>query len=397
MPDEMREHCAHLSGAMMRTDLDVVDAPGGYIAVDRGQRTFGVFDRARKFVSQSLSYRYDAARHQKIPRRTCLRRAPFINETVLYCGRDMGFHFGHFLLEGLSRIWPVLSDEYRGMKLVFTQNEYAAMPSYGWELLRLAGVHPDDVIMINKSTCFFRVYVPRQSFCIALYASPQFASVMRRIADAARGDALYDKVYLSRAKMGERKTYGEERVQKIFEQNGYTVIYPETLPLEQQIYIAAHCTHMAGCAGTALHLAAFMRPGGTVIQLKRNSAPDDSSMTQALICRMVGARLVSVWASIENTPTPHFTDTPQIIGVTTQMQCFFNDAHFSYDAADIAPNVTAWGEYNIAMERYRARRGSDVSRRIRGMIVRLVGGLIPVATWRRRARHHLRNILHLGR
>ncbi|MDE6478118.1 MAG: glycosyltransferase family 61 protein [Alphaproteobacteria bacterium] len=394
MPDEYQSHYKNiLDSAVLRDDLDITDVPNGFVAVDRWRGTFGAYDAARHFVPQSTSYRYTAAHRQKIPRRICLRHASHINGTAIYCGKDMSFHFGHFLLEGLTRIWPILNQQYSNAKLVFAHSDGADVPEFVTRLLYLAGVCPENVIIANKSVHCSRLIIPRQSFCIGMYSSPAYGTVLRRIADNARGGKTYDKIYLSRAKMGERKTYGEEHIQKIFARNGYTIIYPETLSVEEQIYIAAHCTHMAGCAGSALHLAAFMKPGGTVIQLKRNRGSDDNMGTQHLINKTAGLNFIVIWASVEERPTAHFTPCPQIIGVTEHMRCFFDDAGFVYDAVDIAPDMTAHAEYNMAMEQYLARRGSNASRRVRGALIKICAAFVPIPPVRRRVRSFLKRAL----
>ena len=163
----------------------------------------------------------------------------------------------------------------------------------------------------------------------------------------------YDKIYLSRGKMNDGRTFGEKSIEKIFAKNGYKIIYPETLPLSHQITLARNCKYMAGTAGTALHLAMFMCPGGTVIQIKRNTLPIDNADIQKQICDICGLNFVYVAGSIEKIPTGHFSQMPQIIGITDSMIKFFDDNNFQYNKGDIAPDNNAWSQYNRQMRRYK--------------------------------------------
>ena len=41
------------------------------------------------------------------------------------------------------------------------------------------------------------------------------------------------------------------------------------MPLAHQVAAIKNAKVLAGCGGTALHLALFMKPGGRVVQIKR--------------------------------------------------------------------------------------------------------------------------------
>ena len=70
---------------------------------------------------------------------------------------------------------------------------------------------------------------------------------------------------------------------ELFAAAGYAVVTPESLPVLDQIRLAAGATVLAGCAGTALHLSAFA-PGGTgVIEIGDTRSPDVQVPQQQVI------------------------------------------------------------------------------------------------------------------
>lgn len=379
-----------LNNAELRDNIAISEYRDAIIAVDSRNRTFGVLNSNGKFVLQSRSYRYNCDHYQSAPSVLCARHADFQDCDAIYCGRTMAFHFGHFLIEGLSRVWPALTDEYAHAKLVFTETHATPMPPYAVELLKLLGVW-DRVLIISKSTRFRRVYVPMQSQAISYYASFAQSNVYQTIAAAAPDSEKYDKIYLSRAKMGARKTYGEETVQHIFEKNGYKIIYPETLSISQQISLIKNCTHLAGTAGTALHLAVFMKPGGHVIQIKRNSEPGGNELPQQLLNKQSKLNFTLIWGSIESKPSGHFSTCPQIIGVTQYLRQFMDDEKFNYAATDTNPDIAAQKEYENAILEYQRRHGNKIIRALKLRFVRIVAMFIPVGKYRSRVRKYLKN------
>lgn len=151
-----------------------------------------------------------------------------------------------------------------------------------------------------------------------------------------------------------RTVFGEEKIQSIFEKNGFEVVYPEKLPLSQQAKLISETSVLAGCAGTALHLALFMKPGGTVIQIKRNSKISDNFRAQNLINNTKHLNGVFVQASTETIPTEHSTFEPQLIGVNNNLKKFFKDFGIVCDADDLAPDNADIAQYNSALAAWHA-------------------------------------------
>jgi len=193
------------------------------------------------------------------------------------------------------------------------------------------------------------VYIPEQGFMIKTFSTKEFGEIYTKTAENVKQEFTFDKIYVSRARLKpSQKTFGEENVQRIFEKNGYHIIYPEQLSLEEQIALMKNCKFLAGCAGTALHLSLFMPSGGTVIQIKRNKLKDCNVATQYLLTECKGQHLILIEGSIEETKTRHSWPLPQIIGVTEHLKLFFDDNGFTYSPEDIAFDEVAYEGYSKA-------------------------------------------------
>ena len=374
--------------------MAIEKVPNG-IVVNEHSHGFGVFDDAFRFVKSSSQVRGNNG--QFIPK-FAHDNIPYVDADAVFVGNVMP-QFGHFLLEHMNRAYAALRPEYRNMKYVLINNDDVnPVPAYMYDLLMGLGVKKENILILNQTTRFRNVFIPRQGYNLPRYSSVEFGATFDEIArntTAENPTGGAKKIYLSRAKLGSRRTYGEEKVQAIFAKNGFTIVYPETLPLAQQIAAVRDATVLAGCAGTALHLGLFMKPGGTVIQIKRNRVTKDNAPTQQLINETKGLNGIFVNASVESGKTDHCSNAPQVIGVNRNMLRFFDENGFKYDAADVAMDAAAWNEYKMLSADYRRRYGSGFSIFMKHKLVRVSAWFIPGRERRGRWRNWLKGKLNI--
>jgi capsular polysaccharide biosynthesis protein len=355
-------------------DVKIDEYPNGII-VNEKLRGFGVFDKNYEFVKSSRQVRKNNGQFIPNFKHTDI---PYVDEDVVFVG-NVYPQFGHFLLEHLNRAYAALDKKYQKMKFVLINNKSVEpVPEYMLVFLELLGIPRKNILVLDRTTQFKNVYVPVQGFNIPIYSSKAFGETFAKMAKSVKdNEKVYDKVYVSRAKLNTRKTYGEEKVQKIFERNGFKVIYPETMSLKEQIATIKDCNFLAGCAGTALHMALFMKAGGTVIQIKRNKIYDDNAPTQWLLNETCGLNSVFINSSVERVKTGHGFNMPQIIGVNENMRDFFKDFGFKTNDKDFEVDDIARQEYDTALSKYQGEHGTKIVEFIKHKIVRISSCFIP--------------------
>lgn len=323
---------------------------GGIIANEHDMG-YGVFDKNWKFVKSSTQ-NHKGRKGQFVPHFNH-DNIPYIDEDVIYLCHLGKNNFGHFILEHLNRGWCLIDKNYQDMKVAIIDEIGAGkINDYIYVLLGLLGVKKNNIILLDKTTRFKNVFIPTPAFDLSAYWSDAYRNMWKYIADNVSDTDVYEKIYLSRCKMPmDRHTYGEETIQKIFEKNGYQIIYPETLPLTEQFSLIKNCKYLAGCAGTALHLALAMKQGGTVIQIKRNTPLQDNADTQSVINMTRGLNSVFVAGSMETVKTDHWSLTPQIIGMTDYMKQFFDENGFKYNKSDLKNWDKEFADYNVALSK----------------------------------------------
>ncbi len=368
--------------------LDIVPVPSGTIAIDKKPGGYGVLDKNGKLVKESLFYR------NKTPQYTPLKpdeKLPYFDFDIVYLG-NIDPAFGHFFLEHWNRAWAFLDPKYRDMKFVMVNDlRLAEVPRYVTYSAELLGIPKENFIVTSSPAKYRNVYVPCQGFNIPVYSSKEFGETFTATAANVKGQGA-EKIYVSRAKLKSRRTYGEEKVSKIFEKNGFKIVYPETLTFTEHVAFMRDCKVLAGSGGSALHMSLFMPVGAKVIQLKRNSLIADNAPTQKLLCDTKNQDFTVVSASIEKYKTVHGAMAPQIIGVTRELIKFFDDNGFEYSENDLKFDQMAWEHYMVALDEYMTSTGSPLRARILNKTMMLLAIFIPGRRARARFRKWFRRI-----
>lgn len=344
------------------------------IVNDHG-RGFGVFDKDGNFIRESLQTRRNKS--QFIPKFNH-NDIPYVDEDVVFIGNVNPF-FGHFLLEHMNRLYALMDKEYKNRKVVLINDKgLEKIPNYIFNFIELFGIKRDNIIILDTTTQFKSVCVPSQGFNARLYTSDSFAQTFDRIAKNIPDEEICDKIYVSRAQLDKlHKTLGEEKVQSVFEKNGFKIIYPEKLPLASQIALVKNCKVLAGCAGTALHLALFMKKGGTVISIKRNRRPACNAMIQNNVNNTKQLDGVFISGSVELHKTFHSTQAPQIIGINKYLRQFFQDNKYKLSDDDLEFDETAMNEYINAYKEYKLQHGGVFAKEVKRYFIKYTALLIP--------------------
>lgn len=212
-----------------------------------------------------------------------------LSGTWLYAGHWFP-HFGHFLLETLTNLWPdpttlaldgvVAHRGYRGDLAPAGSGLGLAAPeppSWQRELLRLAGYGDLELRKVRgRPARVEQLLVPARPVVLKSWAKPPAVEVWRRIAGAVE-PGPDKRVFLSRKlfhadRHGDRRRVRvregwDDKLECVFDRADFRVVHPETLPMVEQIAIARGATVLAGSSGSALHLAAFADPGTRVLEV----------------------------------------------------------------------------------------------------------------------------------
>lgn len=193
------------------------------------------------------------------------------DETVVFGGIMYG-HYGHTLIDGMSRMWWFVRNQDTPYKLVFV-----VMPGESSEqackLLSLAGLTPERYEVITSPTQFSKVIVPDEAIhSLEGYVNvawPSFFDLVARRCSELSTIETHEKLYLTRTALERCDGVGEEYYERFFASQGYRIVSPEQLPLQDQIKLYAGADSIACTMGTLSHAAVFAREGAELACLLR--------------------------------------------------------------------------------------------------------------------------------
>lgn len=238
--------------------------------------------------------------------------------TWLYGGHWIG-HFGHFFTESVTTLWP-RDLEVRGLVFHRYFGRHQGIQPWQTELVERAGwgglpveVVTDDPVEVE------RLWVPSRGVVANGWAHQGAVDVWdRMVASVGTRTPGPERVFLSRLAFNERRREQgratrttprrDRRLDRFFAGAGFAVVAPETLGIADQIALAAGAEVIAGCAGSALHLAAFAPAGTRVLELGDNRSPEVQVPMQHVIDHVRGHPSAFV-----PFPTP-VSELPQVLG-----------------------------------------------------------------------------------
>ena len=219
------------------------------------------------------------------------------SRTAVYCGRMIG-HWGHFLLETLSRLWFFLEHDAPSYVYVLVVNEDTKPPVTDnfKAFFKLLGIW-DRIIFLNHSTQYKRVIVPERSFQYRRFFHRKYMSIFDRvISNADRTFKMSNpmkRIFLSRSAFpkAQQSEVGLSMLDDYFMRNGYQVLHPERMPLAEFILRMQAADCCAAESGTLAHNYLFCKNAQDTIVIERQTTVNDA---QTSIARLRGLDTIYV-------------------------------------------------------------------------------------------------------
>lgn len=203
-------------------------------------------------------------------------------------------HFGHNLVEGVSRAWALdlISNDLRPeVNFLVFEPELA---DHSVALLELAGIPKERIAQASAHDVVEHLIVPDMAMRSHRWITRLQQKVWKAMAVNSKPTVPHRKVFLSRSAHGQRPLTNEAEIEGFFETAGYEIVQPEKLPVNEQVRLAAESISLAGCVGSQMYLAAFQSPGAhNLILGPRNFYLKDD----ALIHQTTGAKLEVILGS----------------------------------------------------------------------------------------------------
>ena len=222
----------------------------------------GVFDKDGNYVHYTGKRKLGKAHNNIVPQYKKIN-TEYINLRVQYLGY-FNFHFGHMIVDSSIRMWSI--GKCQDIDKYVCIADENTLPDYYIDLLEAQGIKIENIMVLNNATRFREVLVPDCSYVMYEYTSDYFKvpfdKLIKYQMDKFQNSNLeyYEKIYFSRKKFVKNNKlyqYGEETIEKLFENNGFQILYPEELGIGKTIYYLQNCKVLATGVGTQAHNIIF--------------------------------------------------------------------------------------------------------------------------------------------
>jgi capsular polysaccharide biosynthesis protein len=231
---------------------------------------------------------------------------------AMYAGQLIP-HFGHFLLEGTSRLWWALKNDFQGTIVFDARGPGGLKAPFVRRFLEMTGLL-DRTVVVTKPLQFARVFVPHPSFRLTTEIHREmlrpFATAYRAL-DPHQEESGGRPVYLSRSGMENGVVMGEHLVEQALEQEGFRVVHPERLLLDRQIATVVAAPIVVGILGSALHTMLFAPEPKRAVYLRREGR---TTANYVMIDQLLGNRS-SYLIGVMNSTLGEPEGVPQLLDV----------------------------------------------------------------------------------
>jgi Glycosyltransferase 61 len=181
-----------------------------------------------------------------------------VHEDEVVWGGQLFNHYGHFLCESVSRLWPILpGGELAGVPVVFASlpgQKGDDEPPFAREWLSAFGVRRVEAPEHGK-TRFARMFVPEPAWRLNAWIAAEIREIHLHARAGLELPVLPPRevVWLSRSGLGRhRRAYDEALLEWLLEPH-VSIVSPEAMPLAAQVAALEDARTVAGVVGSAFH------------------------------------------------------------------------------------------------------------------------------------------------
>ncbi|WP_276972278.1 glycosyltransferase 61 family protein [Tatumella ptyseos] len=238
-------------------------------------------------------------------------------------------HWGHFLLDDISRLWYVL-ENYNNEKIVYVSENNVVSGNYEIFLISL-GIPKENILRVKSVTRFNKVIIPQ---CSKMNGNiyPEYRMIFSRVIDfLMKGDVennKYNKVYFSRRNFADagKKEIGEKEIERYLNSKGYISISPESLSLKDQVVMWNSCNSIACFNGTIPLNILFMRDRDLDLLVLNKTSRLHKNLDDVLsIFHKLNVNCIDVYNDFYDKYVRFLGEGPFVLNNTSKLMCHFNE------------------------------------------------------------------------
>ena len=250
---------------------------------------------------------------------------------VIYLGYFFR-HWGHFLMDCTTRMWILLDDTYRDCKVVFPDHPANVRDGNYDRFLQLLGVEEDRIVKISGPTRFKKVIIPAEA---RISSNKMHTDEWYRIFDRVVENARYDiekipkRVYFSRGKFG-KPELGESEIEHNYEINGFEIVYPERLTLDEQIGIFQNAEEVVSQNSSICMNVVFAKEGLKWTVINKYSTVH-RNFSELRYCKNLDITFIDAFSPRLDFYGHKIGSLPYLMSFNDNMKAYFSDNGMKYE------------------------------------------------------------------
>ena len=146
---------------------------------------------------------------------------------------NVHIHYGHILLEGLTRLWiRAHLEEIGPVKWIIYEPEIRQVAR---DLLALAGISDADIVYASAHDVVERLVVPDPGMRTHRWITSAQKTAWDYVRAGVDASSSERRVFLSRSRIASRPCRNEAIIEEIFHDHGFEVVTPELLTVREQV------------------------------------------------------------------------------------------------------------------------------------------------------------------
>lgn len=312
------------NGYILPTSIDL-KTKGGVVDSNRNYIDYSGNKCASSFINISKPYEFADFSTE------------YENENVIFLGYYM-LHWGHMLWDCVGKFWILNKPEFVNYKVCFLPYAGEELKGNFLRFLELSGVEKSRMIFIDKPARFRKIIVPESTHDSDKWLH---SDVYKTIFDTVVANSDYEKiavpskVYFSRESFG-KPEWGENEVSRNFERNGFEVVYPEKISLDEQIAILQKADIVASENSSICLNSVFAREGLKWIVINKYSAVH-KNFSEFHYMSKIDPIFIDAYSEKLNFYGETVGTRPYLVSFNKNLKEYFDDNNMKYLSAP-------WGE-----------------------------------------------------
>lgn len=225
-----------------------------------------IFDQYGNLIGCSALTRRRVDERHNSPEKITLEKNGSTLTAAVYGGVLFGKHYGHFLTETMSRLWPFaipeLSHQWNNYPIIFrmAKTAKAGIAPFAECMLRALGVW-DRVLIPERELFVKQCIIPHPAIYNNRQIHREYATLMRSVGEVVVRQRVpktnweQKRLYLSRSGLPSynRKLANEKQLESRLVRHGYMVVHPEEMPFDEQVGMFRDASEIVGPIGSAFH------------------------------------------------------------------------------------------------------------------------------------------------